>query len=392
MNYVENENKLIVSIEGKTFILDTTHAHQVYNLETHLNEAETPESYLEIQDKALETLEMLEKDNPVKTTDSKYLMSKGGTYYLHWDGYMTDIAVPKAFYNFIRAYNDSDNIGKHLMWLFRNPMFVNPEKFGIDIETKLHNYAKYVTDIWIDFDKHAQLIQAGMTEEFANEQSVQTQLSIDKDGLLNTFKVVTPNNVNGDYIYSEEDDRVIFKLRDGVTETKVVNPKTGELTVTYEDKRYAEQLDFLPAIQGESGDAFFSGEQLGHTVRVGKVHYLPEEDMVDCNDSHSCVKGLHLGNKDYIKMLERGNNVTARCLLNPMDYRAVSQGEHVMRVIRYLTKDMMPRKYINKYFTTTDEYIRQSEESWNALLRDTVAAYNDEIKKLESRTSFIKSL
>jgi len=368
----QSENKLYIVVEENTYVLPLDKKPEIEHFNEMLQDAKSPEEYNEFVDTIQEKLEDL-NNMSVFDTDSKYFMSKAGDLYLHYNGTMTDIVVPKAFYNFIRAYKDSDAIGRHIMWLLRNPMFVD-KRFGYDKEgiyQKLHNYATYVTRKYTVKSLYDRFIKEGLTPELALEQSQRTQVSINEDGMLNLYKVATPLLDNNEE-YDEEEDSVIFKNK--------------------EEKKYAEEYEFIPCLMGYSGDAFYSDEELGHIIRIGNLHYLPEEHMVDHNDYHSCVEGLHSGNKQYLKTWETGDDVTLNIIVNPMEYRAVSQGEHVMRVKSYLVSKALRRNYINQYFVDKTKLTNYSNEQWDFLQAETVMFHTKEIDKIKKEIDFINKL
>jgi len=113
----------------------------------------------------------------------------------------------------------------------------------------------------------------------------------------------------------------------------------------------------------------------GHHIRVGCLHYLPSWDQVDCNDNHSCVKGLHCGGLNYIQGYQSEGTVTHNIFIDPSDIGAIIGtgygNDGAMRVRRYFVHSSFAGVNKNIYHSskfaamTDGEYVKSLEEVVN---------------------------
>jgi len=305
-------------------------------LETKANAVETMEELRPILDEfALLTQEsykeLVETACPYlyvnKSTNKFYLQLKdaaaSGT-----DTKISSVPLPKAFVDRILTSVEKKidvlPLVKCMIRFLRNPNCT---------EEKLRRFATYINATYTNHKLQAELQQKGLSPEVAQERSTSTQVGITVEGLLCCYKV------------SKEVDWKYELDADGKPKVKArYAPTIDDITglITYAVPEHVEDRIFQPAVQGASGDPFTCGKvdepnpAKGHVIKVGCVHALDSWDQVDTDDNRSCVKGLHVGNQDYIRGYQNDGTVTHQVLVDPMHIGAVVGGhDGAMRVKQY---------------------------------------------------------
>jgi len=169
-----------------------------------------------------------------------------------------------------------------------------------------------------------------------------------------------------------------------------VDPDTG--AISWENPKVAEDYIFLPAIQGTGGDAFYCGKELGHIIKVGEIIYLERWDQVDCNSNHFCVKGLHVGNEDYIRGWQNGAGcITLNVVVHPMDIGAISNGESVARVKRYQVLSVKSPEIENRNFYHTSVLTELAQKEYKVNIEEMLNAQDERMAKLQKELEHEKS-
>ena len=205
--------------------------------------------------------------------------------------------------------------------------------------------------------------------------------------------------------YNQERNRQLDLFKSTLIPSKVakevvnvmVEGRDVSKTVVAEAK-FAEDYTFQPPYQGNRGDAFYCGKELGHIIKVGKVHYLPSWAQVNCDDSNSGVKGLHVGGLDYIQGIHSYNEsrVVHNIFVSPEHIGAVvsvERGDGAMRVKQYFVHSSFIGPNKGLYHSST--YASQTNEQWDAQIAtcfDTIDEANQEIARLNKAKEFAQGL
>lgn len=231
----------------------------------------TQESYKELAETASEYLYVNKSTNKfylkVKTEDGQNKISS--------------VPLPKAFVDRILQSVDKKidvaPIVKAFIRFLRNPNFS---------ESKAAKFAEYINATYTNHKYQTELQAKGLSSEVATERATSTQVAISQEGLICCCKV----SAEVDWKYELDD------AGNKVTKPRYA-PTIDDITglITYAVPEFVEERIFQPAVQGQNGDEFYCDDKLGHIIKVGRVHYLPEWKQVDCSDNTSCRPGLHVG-------------------------------------------------------------------------------------------------
>jgi hypothetical protein len=280
--------------------------------------------------------------------------SNNGNFYLHQNGQTSSIPVPKALANKIVESVEKDlpfePLVKAWIWFLRNP------KFTLD---KAHLFANYLLTTVVD-DKEALKLQIeeGLSTEKANELATYNDIGITKNGLLVTYKYA---QIQSDHDYTVE------------------YSEDGEAKVNLK----AEEYQLIPPVMRTSGDAFYANELLGHNIKVGAIHRLPDWSYVNTNDQQSCVKGLHLGGLRYIKGYGGSGNLLLNCFVNPMHIGAFDHdGRGAIRVLEYFVHSAQFAP--NKQMYHESNYLSHTETEWAIMREEAIKKSEETIAKLKN--------
>jgi hypothetical protein len=290
---------------------------------------------------------------------SEYLHynEKTGETFLKYNKVVSNVPMPQGF---VDRLNESiekniDILPMIKFWIrtLRNPK-LNPVKLG-----KIINYinATYVDTAYAEklMDEH------GVSYEVAVERATRIQVPITQEGLLQTYKVSREKLTKFDKATGDVVDRYVATW----------DEESG--LKSYDEPEFAEDRVFEPVLQGDRHDAFTCGDKLGHIIKVGEVHALPEWSMVNCDDSRSCVGGLHVGNLDYIRGYQNEGTVTHNVFVDPMFIGAVPN-DHTgaIRCKEYMVYDTFagPTKSLYR----SSEYASKTDIQWQDLLQKAVQA------------------
>lgn len=346
---------------GVSFDQDTY--DQMLKLQTQANEAESVEDVKKI----LEAFEPLTVEDFKKTIEgaSPYLHfnPKTGETFLKYNNVVSNVPMPKGF---VDRLNESiekniDILPMIKFWVrtLRNPK-LTPDKLGRIVD--------YINATYVDMTAAEELMdEQGLSYEVATERSTRIQVPITQEGLLQTYKVSREKMTKFDSATGEVVDRYVATF----------DEETG--LKSYAEPEFAEDRTFEPAVQGTSGDPFSCGATEGHIIKVGHIHALASWDMVDCNDQRSCVKGLHVGNLDYIRGYQNDNTVTHNVFVDPMFIGAVPGGhDGAIRCKEYMVYDTFAG--VTKSLYRSSEYASKTDLQWAEMLAEAVEK-NEKFKK-----------
>lgn len=305
--------------------------------------------------------------------------SSTGQYFLaSKDGVLTKFPLPGAFVQrivkAIETNNDITPIIKTITRFMKNPHY----NFA-----KALRLANYLNLTHKDQKLYSELIENGVTPEMATERATLFQTTMTKEGLLCTYKVST-----------EVDWKFVDDGQGGVKKISRFESEVDEISGlrTYKTPEHVEDRIFMPAVQGERGDAFYCGDKKGHIIRVGQEHYLESWDQVDTRDTASCVKGLHVGNLDYIRAYQNPGTETHNIFVDPMFIGAITDdGSGALRVLRYFVHSSFAG--INRGYYNSSSYAKITDSLYEQMVAEAVDNANKEkTENIEKATENIRQI
>ena len=250
--------------------------------------------------------------------------------------------------------------------VLRNPFF-SPKK--------ANKICNYVAKTYVDYELVDSLQdEHGVSKDVAVERATSIQTPITMEGLLCTYKVST--EVFNKFALDENGNKVSVPR---YAVTKTIDEDSGEVTTNTATPDYVEERVFEPAVMGQGHDAFYCGDKLGHQIKVGQKHYLAEWSQVNTEDNQSCVKGLHVGNLDYIRGYQSSGTVTHQTFVDPMYIGAVTNdGSGALRVKEYFTYDSFAGVLKSLYHSST--YAAETDAAWEVIRATAI----DEANKVKA--------
>lgn len=288
-----------------------------------------------------------------------------GKFYLKLeDGTISGRAIPQPLVDRIlksvELKIDVQPIIKACIRFLRNPVYS---------DAKFERFAAYINYQSVDGPYRDQLIkEEGISVKIATERATVFQTPITQEGLICTYKVSKELFTKFDAKTREKIDRY----------EKQYDEDTGDVA---SDGRpdFVEDRVFYPAVQGlNGGDPFISEDpagiaKLGHLIRVGNRHYLPEGmKQVNTDDNQSCVMGLHCGNLDYIRGYQGAQTETHNVFVDPMNIGAVTNdGSGALRVSEYFVHSS--RAGNNRGIYHSSNYAAKTDAQWKIMKEEAVA-------------------
>lgn len=345
------------SYNGKNF--GVSYSKELYDKMIKLQASANQADSVEEVKKILDQFEPLTIENFKTTIEgaSKYLHFNEATSetFLKYNDVVSNVPMPKGFVDRLNESIEKDidilPMVKFFIRTLRNPM-LTPDK--------LERIVNYINATYLDHNYANKLVKEnGISQEVANERATRIQVPITQEGLLQTYKVSSEVTTK----YNTEDGKKIDRYKVSFDED------TG--LKTYDKPEFAEDLLFEPAVMRDRGDEFLCGNKLGHFIRVGEIHKLPNWSQVDCNDGRSCVAGLHVGNLDYIRGYQGSGTCTHNIFVDPMYIGAVPHdGTGVIRCKEYMVYDLFDGVTKSMYRSST--YASQTDNDWNEMLTEAV--------------------
>lgn len=310
-----------------------------------------------------------------------------GKFYLKQDDKLSVHPMPKSFVDRILKALDKgiDVMPLIKFWtrLLRNPNFSSK---------KAKLVCNYVANTYVDYELAESLVsEHGVSKDVAYERATSTQTPITQEGLLCTYKV--SKEVLKKYaLVDDGNGNQVKTLVDRYTATKTIDEDTGVVTVDKHLPEFIEERVFEPAVMSTGGDEFYCGDKLGHQIKVGQKHYLADWSQVNTNDNCSCVKGLHVGNLDYIRGYQHSGTVTHYTFVDPMYIGAVTDdGSGALRVKEYFTYDSFAG--VTKSIYHSSKYATETDAAWEIIRAEAIEATNklkaDAVAELEQAVNDI---
>lgn len=326
------------------------------DLQKQANEVKTMEEMTQV----LELFEPLTKESykELVETATPYLSvnKTTGRFYLRFkDGSHDNQYVPKALVDrIIQGVEDKMDILpliKCWIWFRANPNFS---------AKKAKRFSNYINKTYTNYELVAKLENEGVSRKLAIERATGWQTPITEEGLLNTYKV--SEEITTKWVLDATapgGKKQVSRFEEQIDEVSGL--------ITYKEPDHVEERVFQPAVQRQSYDAFYCGDKLGHIIKVGSYHRLERWDQVNTNDDSSCVKGLHVGNIEYIRCYQHEGTVTHNVFVNPMHIGAITDdGSGALRVLGYFVHSTLTM--VNRGIYHSSTYAAMTQAEFQAML------------------------
>lgn len=331
-------------------------------------EADTADTIADLKG-IVEKFEVLTHQDYKKNIESAYpdlMINEGkGTFHIKLPrGIISEWIVPQPLVDRILKSVELKIDASPLIKFFIRA--IRPNKGRVLTQEKLNRIAKYIDYRSVDATFRDQLIkEEGVTHDVAVERATVYQTPITLEGLLCTYKV---SKELYHKFRTNEDGETIKVPR----YAKEVDEDTGEV-ISDGTPEHVEDRVFYPTVQGLTGGDPFTCEDIttgtskkGHLIKVGARHFLDSWDQVDQNDGSSCVKGLHVGNLDYIRGYQGSNAVTHNTFIDPMHIGAITNdGSGALRVLEYFTHSSKAGENRGIYHSST--YAKMADAQWASI-------------------------
>ena len=382
-------DKITGSYDKKDFVIPYTEEtfNKMRDLEDTLEGATTREEYLAIMEEFSKLVVIKPFDWVVsQASNDLYISEKTGKMHLKCKGKITSVAMPDTLKDriILSAEKGIDFSPLIKFWIrfLRNPILRGyNESEQADFS---HRVFSYIDMIYTDPKKIEELIEKeGLSYDKAKELADTYQVKITKEGLLAGYKISEEIDWKFDKSTGERIDRY----------TQVFNEDTGELEGDGRSELTNEERVFRPAIQGDSGDAFYcegsnGPNKLGHIIKVGCVHRLENWSQVNTNSNQSCVKGLHVGGLHYISGY-RG--VIHQIFVDPAHIGAVCDyTTGAIRCIQYFVFDSFAGVNGSIYHSST--YAKKTDEQWEKEKEEILKSYKELNEDISSSLEEIESI
>jgi hypothetical protein len=356
------------AVDGKQFgiAFSASKYEMLLKLQKDAEAAKTPAEYKAIMEQASKLVVPDFQEIVDTATPFLRINPETGAYYLRIGNTDSKMPLPKALKRRIEESlsmsMDITPLVKAWTRLLRGKQ-LNPEK--------AKRFAWYIDEKYTNQELVSQLIGQGLSDKIAVERATTFQVPITMEGLACTYKV--SREITKKWVKDEEANggKKLVERRD-----YSVDEITG--LVTYKNTDFVEDRIFEPAVQGQTGDAFkctniLSGESAdGHIIRVGHIHELDSWDKVNCNDNTSCVKGLQVGNLDYIRGYQGQGTETHNVFVDPMDIGAIVQDNSgAIRVRRYFVHSSFAG--VNRSMYHSSHFASITDKEYSEMVKEAIA-------------------
>lgn len=287
-------------------------------------------------------------------------------YFLKSDsGVVSSIPMPETL---VRRIEDSMDKGIEFMpliklwtrWL-RNPVLADKMANGTGRQFT-RRFFNFISLEYVHPQLKEKYEEEGLNYIEAAKKATMYQMKITKEGLLNGYKVSKEILHKFDPESGEKVDR--YK--------RTFNVDTGKIESDGIPSIVEDRL-FEPAVQGQSGDAFYCEgangyEKPGHFIKVGCVHRLESWSQVNTNDRESCVKGLHFGGLNYINCI---SGEIHNVFVDPMHIGAVPDDTTgAIRCLQYFVHSSLAGVNGSIYHSST--YAAKTDAEWEKLRLEAI--------------------
>jgi hypothetical protein len=441
-----NQNQIFGKIDGVKFPnlpLDAELFKKLNDIAKSANNYEKESNRASYKDEVDNFKSLLPSEEIVKKVEEEKKQVKVGTnklkivllsdkpYLLNQAGHTSRFYIPTNIYKRIL---DGESKGLDTLHLYK--FMVRALRGEKMTQSKLNNLDTYMSREWLDTDKYEELLAKGLSESVARSQATFPQVPITAEGFIHTYKVstvVSDSNIDiEEYDDEEEEEPVVeaqptaeidisefkfvpvrnskghflkrgsdeyigeynkqletFKASKGITNPVISIGKGDAKKKVPATLKYAENYTFKPYYQGSSGDAFFCGDELGHIIKVGKVHKLPSWDMVNTSDSDSGRPGLHVGGLQYVHDNNQAkiNAPTHNIFVDPQFIGAVVNADDnygAIRVKEYYVHSSFIAPNKGTYNSST--YGAMVDAEWDAQLKTALQT----VEEAEAQIALIR--
>lgn len=424
-------NHISGNSDGSRFVLD--YEKKVYNKLTNLasevNKAPDAKSYKERLANFRNVIAAYEQaDNKqqatVQVSNMRFLFQeRDGHMYLMYNGKLSRLYIPAPLFNKITEMKTKGVAYLPIVRFFLRALKPHQGRY-LDQDT-LNLIGKYATNTYVDEEVYQQQLAKGFSAEIARERATFQDTFFTEEGLLGTYKVarnITEKVVSKAPVSQTIEDVDTITLSDGTVikrsdlkvdkkgnhyyQTRVKGSFGPRITVSLEDvpeattdkysiiNNVAEDMTFEPPVMGTSGDAFYCGDDLGHIIKVGKVHRLPSWDNVNTNNYESYVKGLHVGGFAYVRIYgaeqdacENCERVTHNIFIDPSHIGAVANYDNALRVIQYFVHSTMVAPNRGTYHSS--KYAAMADEEWKKQVEEAYKTINEMEDRLKAAKEIV---
>ena len=366
---VEGSDKIIINLSGKRIVKDFKKDLYEYLIaqESLFAEAKTVEEAKAILSEVEEAINSETVDS--KTRINEYLVydKKDNAFYLALGNQVSSWPMPETFAQRIIKTREKNLDVKPLVkaWirLLRNP--------NVDREF-IERFCGYVNSKYVDKKLYTELVESGINEDTAKEMATCYDVAITVTGLLATNKYAR-------IVYHKFDKETGEQINRYETE---FNEDSGiKMTKLPEN---IEDYTLEPPVMGQGGEAFYSGEAVGHHISVGKVHRLPSWNSVDLNHDRM-EKGLWLGGLSYIQGYGGRTEVLLQCFVDPAKIGSFYKGSEfsAIKVLEYFVHSAVDIP--NKALYHESTYAEQTEKEWSDDATKAIETLNDMKKKFSEQ-------
>jgi hypothetical protein len=348
---------------------------ELVELETQLSEASTLQEAQAIVELAKVIIEGVKLEKS-KTQFGEYIVRDNASnkFYLKLGDLVSSKALPQALVDMLLEAIDKEMpiepYVKCWTWFLKNPRYS---------DRKAQYFAHYLTTKYVDQERVVELMEDGYSQDEATKLATFNDLSITKNGLLSTYKYA----------------QIVGYKFDPATGDKVAryettyDPETGAPSTQMPES--AEEYTLMPPIMGESGDAFFTGEALGHRIVVGQTHKLPTNALRNTKDGSFGGGGLHLGGLKYIESYGGQNRLLLNCFVNPMHILGFTDGgDGAIRNDEYFVHSACFAP--NTGFYNESNYLAQGKEQWEVMLKEGIETTNKIKEALDQQVAELQAL
>ncbi len=307
-------------------------------------------------------------------------------YYLKLGDKVSSVALPDALVRRIETSMEKEipvgPVIKFWKRALRNKKAKNP--------IFMRRLAEYVEMTYVDPKKVKEYMDAGLNRELSEEKAKTYEVKITNEGLIACYKT------SDEYMdaYKADEDGNPKKVN---RYQKTFDPNTGEITGDTRETTKAEDRIFIPHVQKMRGDAFYcegpktnDKNSLGHFIRIGHVHRLPDWSYVNCNDDESCVQGLHIGGLSYIASWNGADIHT--CFVDPMHIGAICDyaSDKAIRVLQYFVYGSLAAIDHNIYHSS--EYAKQTDKEWADISAKILEEHGELQAQIKEAADEVKAL
>lgn len=371
---VNKSDKTITGFYGKeqyAVPFDEATYSKMMELSAKANTVSTMEELNSIFEE-FKTLTEFDETARILTSIPNVFVAPNGRYYMKTGYVVSSVPMPEAL---VSRFKDSIDKGIDTTPLikFWTRFLRNPKLRELDENERLsfsERVFNYINMTFTNSEMVDKLVsEKGFSEELAEELATVPQVQVTLEGLLKTYKV--SKEIDWKYVLDENGNS---KKVDRFEKTKEIDEVTGLVTYKDPENILNEQRVFEPAVMHQGGDAFYCGEKLGHVIKVGQVHYLPDWSFVNTNDNVSCVKGLHVGGLYYIQGYQHVGTETHNVLIDPMHIGAVpDDNTGAIRVLQYYVLDAFSG--VNGSIYHSSGYGSLTDTQWEKMRKESIDEY-----------------